>query len=407
MCELILGLIGNLTEWVPDCVCKVVMRNVVFYFQKMPKCTYTPELLVGYIIGKVESLRAIIHRLSSDRVFTANELDYMRQDVRDIDQEVHTQSRMCKDERLGPKMKEYDQLSEMVKGLLEQGLVRANEAGTSHHATTSQAPAVSLNDLAASVSNVLRRPHREATREDLEIYASDNEEPLPLELMSTMVVTRRYSPVRFDRSPDDQSNGAVASVSMSARGSDLRQDLDRRRASINVESREQRDVSRRSNVPGRSNESNRPSVAVNSGSVRGRSPDARSTVSSMSYVSSGQETFSCPVRNRPYPPMTRVLPVALSRNDPTIIGRSEVFVHPPVHAQICPICPGGRHKLYRCTTMLRAGLQERWFRALRAGVCLNCLIRGHSSFTCMNVGACKACQQRHNSILCPQNENNR
>lgn len=133
--------------------------------------------------------------------------------------------------------------------------------------------------------------------------------------------------------------------------------------------------------------------------------DTASEVSRSTYVSSKQEVFRGPVTGRVFPPFARSSPMEISRRDPSIIGLSEIFIHPPQSAQVCPVCKGN-HKMYRCTTMLREGLQDRWFRALRAGVCLNCMIRGHSSFTCKNVGACSKCGVRHNSILCPQNPNN-
>lgn len=162
-----------------------------------------------------------------------------------------------------------------------------------------------------------------------------------------------------------------------------------------------RDDQDRANEPSRKNEQRHGSDPSRA-SGQGWS-DAAAPQLSRAYVSSKQETFSAPVMGRAYPPIQLTPPVALCRRDPSIIGKSELFVHPPQPASICPICPGAQHKLFRCPRMLRADLQERWFRALRAGVCLNCLMRGHSSFTCYNGEACIKCKCRHNSILCPKN----
>lgn len=162
-----------------------------------------------------------------------------------------------------------------------------------------------------------------------------------------------------------------------------------------------RDGQDRANEPIRKNEQRHGSEPSRA-SERGWS-DAAPSQTSRAYVSSQQEKFTAPVSGRAYPPVQVTPPVALSRRDPSIIGKSELFVHPPQPASICPICPGAQHKLFRCPKMLRADLQERWYRALRAGVCLNCLMRGHSSFTCYNGEACIKCKCRHNSILCPKN----
>lgn len=124
------------------------------------------------------------------------------------------------------------------------------------------------------------------------------------------------------------------------------------------------------------------------------------------YVAAQQETFSAPISGMKYPPVRMTLPTPISRRDPSLIGMSEIFVHPPAAANICPISPGGHHKLFRCKTMMRSSLVERWYRALKAGVCLNCMLRGLSSFSCRSEGACVKCGSRHNSILCPRNPKN-
>lgn len=131
----------------------------------------------------------------------------------------------------------------------------------------------------------------------------------------------------------------------------------------------------------------------------------RSMSSFTSYKSAQQEKFSAPKKGITYPPMAWSLPQSLSKRDPTIIGMSEIYINRIDNDKKCMICQG-RHKMYRCNTMLRAGILERWYIALSKGVCLHCLYPRHSSFTCKELGACNRCGKRHNSILCPSNPRN-
>lgn len=84
---------------------------------------------------------------------------------------------------------------------------------------------------------------------------------------------------------------------------------------------------------------------------------------------------------------------------------AELYTSTVEHHGRCPICRGA-HRAYRCTTLIRAGILERWYIILSRGLCLNCLYGKHSSFTCSRIGACERCGTRHNSLLCPNNPNN-
>lgn len=115
-----------------------------------------------------------------------------------------------------------------------------------------------------------------------------------------------------------------------------------------------------------------------------------------------QEIFSHPVRGRPYPPIREELPIPLRLEDPDLVGMAEIYVRPRYGSpKRCPLCPYIEHKLYRCMAFRRMGLRERWYTVLRLGLCLNCLIPGHSHYTCETPGACCRCGKRHNSQLCP------
>lgn len=350
---------------------------------------YTPEFLVGYVQAKVGQLRTITHRLGTRHDFTTRELGYIQQEIMDIDVEVHVQAKMINDDAIRPKMLEYSKIYVIAEELFTRREKEAKAAEAMAAPPPAESPPIQFGEVNMAMYEdkkeevpVAKPPSIDDNAgaaleigSELEIYASDNEEPMPLECLSTITVTRGYQPVQFPR-PKKEENEPVASTSKeSVPGKEglrevARAELNRRRA-------------------------NEPSS----------SQSVQSHRSHASYVSSKQETFTRPVTGRAYPPIQRTMPTTISRKDPNIIGMSEIFVHPPQNAHICPICVG-KHKMYRCTTMLRAGLQERWFRALRAGVCLNCLIRGHSSFTCISVGACRKCTCRHNSILCPKNPKN-
>lgn len=99
------------------------------------------------------------------------------------------------------------------------------------------------------------------------------------------------------------------------------------------------------------------------------------------------------------PPMLNEAPFLVHIDDPTLIGRSEVYVRRTDDRTLCPLCTK-EHRMYRCPEFLAGSLRERWHHAINLGVCLNCLRPGHSSFKCQSEGACKRCGTRHNSLLC-------
>lgn len=264
---------------------------------------------------------------------------------------------------------------------------------------------VTMSMLAGSVTKPL-------TKSEREYYASDNEEEMPLEHLSTIFTTPSYRPIKFRLGERSGSNDG-ASTSAQA---DLRHRIRSARppAGFGATYREHRrrdDSSPETSLASKSTESsctsgssqNKENRSQKNASAR---PAPRSESSQYSYASQPQERFARPVRDRPYPPFGLAPPTPLVRKDPKLIGSSEVYVRRPTNPDLCPICPGGKHRLHQCQTFCRMGIQEKWYRALKAGVCLNCLIHGHSHYTCRDVGACFRCKQRHNSKLCPLGPNN-
>lgn len=385
-------------------------RNVV-YFQKMPKCTYTAELVVGYILAKMEQMRRIIHRLENQIEFSRQELEHIRTDLQEIATDVDVQVKMVRDDRMGAKLIEY----RMLLNQATQQRARRLEALDKPAETMLVQLQFGEVDVAMVDGPPRQAENVEADQDTMSLYASDNEEPLPLELMSVVKPAPTFEPVRIESADDNEPQPSTS------RQADLREQLARHQAvaSYGVQ-RDVREQGRGAGVghrrgSGRWNGQTRifvpsrtPEQGRSSNQSRSDTATSRSSMSShASYVWSRQECFDEPIRGRTYPPVLREPPTPLVRKDPKLIGMAEVFTHPPqANPKICPICPGGRHKMYRCPVFQRMGLQEKWYTVLKKGVCLHCLIRGHSHFTCDTPGACWRCGTRHNSKLCPKGPSN-
>lgn len=366
----------------------------------MPRAPYTAEFLVGYIFAKMEQIRGMVHRLDNRDNFTASELTAMRMDLEEAALDISVQSRMVSDQRIQPKLKEFGTLVSMTTDLID-----SHEREAAHVRRRNSPIRFGEVDMSAmcgegqSTTPRRSRPQRivPLNSAELDDFASTNGRPLPLERMSVIKPARGYRPVEF-RPTSNGSNGSAN------RGQeDLRERLQRRRSPEPTRNRnsperirERRQEPSRQQRPsnGHDSSSGPPSVA---GSRRSRS----------SYVSTQQEIFRTPQRSGAFPDVQTTMPFSIVREDPANVGRSEIWVHPPQPASICAHCAGA-HKMFRCPEFLdeKRSLQDRWFDALRSGACLNCLLRGHSSFTCKSVGACKRCGQRHNSVLCPKNPDN-
>ncbi|KAH9631923.1 hypothetical protein HF086_000260 [Spodoptera exigua] len=64
----------------------------------------------------------------------------------------------------------------------------------------------------------------------------------------------------------------------------------------------------------------------------------------------------------------------------------------------CPYC-NQKHRIVECTTFKDLSPQVRSSEAIKLNLCLNCLRRGHAVKDCRLDGNCRVCQQRHNSLL--------
>lgn len=381
---------------------KVVNEKICTISGKMPKCTYTATFLVGYIQGKMEQVRKLVYRLENQLIFSMRELDNIRTELEEVEEEVQMQARMVKDERSEEKMKQFRSLMECAK-LRRTG--REQRLRAIEESVEQAQPSIQVGTVEPEMV-VDRAP---PTREDLDIYASDNEDEFPLEYMSTVRLPARYEPIRFDPPPADEP---IASTSQQA---DLRDRLNHQRAVVNYNvqqgNRENSSTAGRGRgrgIGGRgvTVEPSQDSSTRSRSDIRGRAESVSSTASHATYASSRQERFDSPVGGRPMPKFASSWEHPPARNDPTLIGSTEIFVHPRQKDQsICPRCPLGKHLLFECTDFLRMGLQQRWYTALKLGVCLNCFRRGHSHFRCNKPGACWRCGTRHNSKLCPEGPN--
>lgn len=59
----------------------------------------------------------------------------------------------------------------------------------------------------------------------------------------------------------------------------------------------------------------------------------------------------------------------------------------------------GAHRITRCQQFQAMSLSQRMDTVKRAGVCFNCLKRGHNSAECQS-SDCRRCGRRHNTLLC-------
>lgn len=369
---------------------KVVILEKCCILSEMPKLPYTAEYLVGYLHNGMNQVRRILYRLENQEDYSRQELLHIRDDLLEANADAEFQSTMIKDERARPVMLEF-------RELMRRAVIRRNAREKRLSDTRARSEGVSMDIQFGSVVPEMLIGRRSPTREDLEPYASDNSDEFPVHLMSTVRPTRNFAPIRTDPpGPGEPST---------SRDADLRHQLVDRRIAANVSVQQERRESARPTA--RAHERSRDFVpSRNSDRSRsereGQASSAASTTSYRSYVSQPQEQFHEAVQGVPYPPWGVAPPTPLVRKDPSLIGRSEIFVRRPQNPKICALCQNGaQHKMYRCTTFQRMGLQEKWYTVLKLGVCLNCLIFGHSHFTCSAPGACEHCDKRHNSKLCP------
>lgn len=260
----------------------------------------------------------------------------------------------------------------------------------------------------------------------LEVYASDNEEPMPVVRMSLITCPKGYQPIDLSGQP----TGSRRRNPFARRSSESR--------NVPGPSRDSRVGIPPRGAPTAGSERHSPPTVVQENrrtSSRGRghhrrtnggpvlsalAPEFHPTASHVqtvatgrraSYVWAPQKRADRPIHGVPYPPMAHERPLApeLRRNDPAIIGMAEIWtqrvgMRNPVRCAHCQF--QGNHRMYECPALKKESIQRRWYHALKTGVCLNCLIIGHSSFTCTNDGCCPVHGTRHSSFLCGSSFNN-
>lgn len=320
----------------------------------------------GVIASKMDQLRDIKNDLDEiDYQYTDSELERMESKIVQIEGTIDAQLPMVqKDDDLRQFLTEFRALHKSVSQQFadvahrhEIRMGRIGEVFVPGPEVDSTAPVAGSGQNSGNEQNRQGQPRVDVIPiedDSLEIYASDNEEPMPL---SSMAIVRRanlWLANRLPRHPGPENQR------------DLRANL----------------VARRSD-----NQSNRDR----------RSDRSRSSFSS--YASAPMRQFTGAIRGITYPPFARESPVVIPRDDRRIIGTSEYFVH-PCTGMFCPLCLSNGHFMYDCDELWRSGMHERWYVALAAGVCLDCLRRGHSHFTCGRNDTCPRCRVRHNSILC-------
>lgn len=328
-----------------------------------------------------------------------------------VDAAVRQQHREIHDPVLRPKLTQFDKLLELAVHELTR---REKNRGK------------------MPLESEAMKARRLRTDADYAAYASDDNKPVPLEYWSTVTTIPRRVPISADdlRHALAQRKAGRSDVPEWTPTRQLIDDDDyenrpqtgviRRRppvSNLRAQSENTEDGGGPSGIQTIRSTITRPSPShmdTDSDSAstgerpsRDASPRSyRSRSSIGSYISLQQPIAATVQRNIPLPPMLSECPVNLDRRDSQLIGRSEFYVRRAARGRGCPMC-GESHRLHDCPRFLYLPLQERWYEALHRGLCLNCLRAGHSSFMCSVPGACRRCQQRHNSKLCPRHPSRR
>lgn len=383
----------------------VKQEKLCLFIETMPR-TQSDDHGAGYIRGRMDQLRELLNRLADEEhIFARQEVIKMMEEVHRTQLAIQSNVYATRNEQARQILTEYvamarsihDRAADLLSGLggaaglnlpprpdieniklLKKKKPRKNKRKNKDHIDWSKFTFGDESD----------GPEDE--------NASDNEQPMSLNAMSAVYAGQN---------------------TRAANPEDLRHHINRsQQIRADNEGQRRRDDNNDEddwNRPGPSNARPRAPPVRNEWNQAGpsgmqqRPEQIRSTVSVVSgytnstYVSQPQEHTFHRLTGVLYPPMAYESPVPISKKDETLIGKAEYFTTLKEYHGKCPLCKG-KHKVYRCTQFLRAGLQERWYLALKYGLCLNCLFPKHSSFTCRQMGACIRCGQRHNSLLCPR-----
>lgn len=407
---------------------------------------YNTGFGAGFIEAKVSQMRKLVCRLETRVDVRGHELDCLQEEIKEIEAEVKLQVQMTRDERLRGKVTIFMALLAKAQALLKRYEQRAT-------ALTEFNEGIDQDEREHVVMASGPDSGQEERMEETRPYVSENEEEIPLKMMSRVDPTSTFIAVNFEKTervgsePETRRNERCMAESYGVQHRDMQepcsskelqnmqeQHSDEERCRIRERGRmeEHRRTTRSFSKEKQYDTSEQGSRAYDQGEIGDRARPGPSGMSGQRTrgscrggIGSGhdrkeagasrhaiqwlrpQEEFSGPVRDRTYPPIMTEPPMRLRRGDINLIGMSEMYVRPRrTDPRMCPICAYNRHKLYRCARFLQMSLEDKWHTVLMEGLCLNCLIHGHSHFTCRTPGACYRCGKRHNSQLCPLGPHN-
>lgn len=401
-----------------------------------------PEFYAGVIRALTAEVQSIAKQLESPVELSHETVRFMEGRLNENQSSYDTHMKLLPKEEGKEIRQSYRQARKRaLQALVNRyaAAINAIEPGAGDNQAMQFGGAPSMEAMAAA-ANVEQHPD---AADELIIYASGHEEEMPIACMSMLTQSANYQPITFgDENRDPKRPNPFA----------------KRRSQTSLTSNEDGSVNhKRSNVmssvgsPGErrnqegSDQANRrrdqrpeeswgdqwyrkqmeweatPAPLPIYGrlpTTRGIAPNVqlvqatvRDRYGRLPYVWLQQPQINGPMTGVPFPPMrySRPLEVVLERNNPNIIGMAEIWIQivgnrEPTNCAQCQF--QSPHRLYKCPAFERMGLQERWYRVLKMGVCLNCLIIGHSSFSCKSRGTCPHHGQRHSSHLCSESFRN-
>lgn len=173
----------------------------------MPKLPYTPEFVAGYVQRAMEEMRELVHRLNDRRDLREPELVELGVSIGRINADIAVQRRFIVDGRMDEKMREYDRLYSMAMRKWEEARTRAGMEAQMPEPPPSpiRFGDVNMEDYVEQPRPVFERIGEQPEDDSLSIFASDNEDPLPLHRMSVVKPARTFRPLRAAPSADRRS----------------------------------------------------------------------------------------------------------------------------------------------------------------------------------------------------------
>ena len=93
-----------------------------------------------------------------------------------------------------------------------------------------------------------------------------------------------------------------------------------------------------------------------------------------------------------------------NQNSSGYSGKRQVLASTQSRKDYCNYCKG-KHKIYACISFQKLSVPERILAAQSAGLCENCLRKGHLIKDC-TMPHCKKCPENHNTLLHPEGKSN-